>query len=498
MNTPLASVEALTLLKKGGVRSEVLNELINCDAVRVTGAVMEVQHEAMADYLRARQFVTQKNLKVEQLDSLPVTQDSLFPVLLMALLPTYRLQSAWWRRLSSVSIRVYGEALRYSFDVSSELNKLEPEKLSQAYLEDILNGIETPLQGVFRHLHHAVAEHLIGDGDGELAVTGIVHTSRSEISFMLHTRGSDNAPRVRVAFPEGPGIRRYVNLNLSNLRLDSGRLIGSGLLSNTVLKLVKHQCLRGGPTWAAERLIGRVRYLVETSGTPIALNASLDDVETMLRHQHDRPIGPILFEDGESFSIQSLLDDIELLRAASAPTLDPWWRRLGWDEAASSQTDEVIIRVLNEHYRRVQRAYAEIIDATFPEMKNEMTMYTALPLRWDTTVVRRVPSMGGETIHYKILPVASWEQAGADVRFSDCAPDFSRFEEETRDALATVGRSASTFYGQSGFTRLPDFRGRRWSGHFDGATSVVHEVCPILKDELTSLFSAIPYRDGLL
>jgi hypothetical protein len=390
LNAPVAGARALALFKESGIRSEVLNDLINCDAVRVTGSVVEVQHEAMADYLRARVVAAaQEYVVLERLATLPVAEDSFFPVLLMALLPTNRLQSAWWRRLSATSIRVYGDALRYRFDVSAEMKKLEPEKLSYDYLTDLLEGIEMPLDGVFPTLRRVVAEHLIGDANGAFAATGMIDADHSHISYMLHPRGSADAPRVRVGVPDRPGTYRGVNLNLSGIRLDSGRLLGAKLLNETVLEMVKRQRLKGGPVWAAERLIGRIRYLAETYDFSIALDAPLDAVEAVLKPHHNQWINPGAFSNEDSFSVQSLLDDIEALRAVSVAALDPWWLRLGWDETASSQSDDAIARVLNEHYRRVQLAYAEVVDITFPRLANRMGFYTALPLRWDTTVAHR-------------------------------------------------------------------------------------------------------------
>lgn len=493
LNTPLPSAKALALFKEMGIRAEVLNDLINWDAIRVTGSVVEVQHEALADYLRAKEIAAQEDLAVEHLAALPIPEDSFFPVLLMALLPTNRLQSAWWRQLSATSIQVYGDALRYRFDVSAELKSLEPERLSHDYLLDLLDGIEMPLHGIFPNLRNAVAEDLIGDPDGEFAITGMLHEDNSHISYMLHSRRPLDAPRVKVAIPDGPGVYRGVNLNLSQIRLDSGRLLGMNLLSKTVLQIVKYQRVIGGPIWAAERLIGRVRFLTDSLNFSIPLDAPLDAVAAVLEPWGDRWVNPGAFSSEVSFSIRSLIDDIEVLKTASVTALDPWWLRLGWDETSRSQTDDVIARVLNEHYRRVQLAYAEVVGKTFMKLANKMAFYTALPLRWDTTVVRHDPR--GAMIHYKILPTASWEQAGADVRFSDSAAGFVDFKE-FRDALAKVGRSTSIFYGRSGYRPLPNFDGRQWSGRFDGATTVVHEVCSMVNDELTSLFSAIPFHDG--
>jgi hypothetical protein len=182
--------------------------------------------------------------------------------------------------------------------------------------------------------------------------------------------------------------------------------------------------------------------------------------------------------------------------------LDPWWLRCGWNENSFSQDDNVFSKVLNEHYKRFQRAYLEVVASTFGKLTTEMRFSTAVPLRWHLTVVRREPPLRGGTEYFKLLPAASWEQAGADVQFSVPGvgvrlQDTEDYFAEFHDALAKFGRSNSTFYGRMGFKPMPYFDGTQYSGYFDGATSVVHEVCSILKDELTSLFSAIPYDVGM-
>jgi hypothetical protein len=495
---PCSGTTALTLFRDNCIPDKVLSDLVDCDAIRVTGSVVEIQHDALADYLRAREIAAmQENEALARLATLPVAEDSFFPALLMALLPTHRQQSKWWQRLTATSIRIYGEALQYRFDVSAEMKMVEPEKLSQVYLTDVLDGIEMPLDGIFAELRDAIVRNLIGDADTRLGVTGILNRDRSRIVYMLRTRGALDDTRVIIAAPEGPGTYRYVDLNLSQLRLDSGRLLGAKLISESVLETIKRQQLKGGPVWVAERLMGRVHYLVKEYNLPISLDAPLDAVEALLKPQRDQwVISNDLGSSGERFPVQSLLDDIEKLRAASVGALDPWWLRLGWDETASSQSDSVIANVLNEHYRRLQYVYAEIVDATFPKLAKQMPFRTVLPLRWDLTVVRRKPSWHGAAIYFKILPVASWEEAGADVRFSDQSPAPSDFDEFPTE-LAKLGRSSSIFGGRWGFTGLSNFDGQDWTGHFDGGTTVAHEVRSMLKDELAKLFEAIPYRDDV-
>ena len=135
-------------------------------------------------------------------------------------------------------------------------------------------------------------------------VTGILVGDRSGIVYMLRALATPDVPRVIVARPEGPGTYRYVDLKLSQVRLDSGRLLGAKLVSESVLEVIKRQQLKGGSVWAAERLIGRVRYLAKECNLPIALDAPLDAVETLLKPLRDQwVISNAFSSSGERFPI---------------------------------------------------------------------------------------------------------------------------------------------------------------------------------------------------
>ena len=100
---------------------------------------------------------------------------------------------------------------------------------------------------------------------------------------------------------------------------------------------------------------------------------------------------------GERFSIQSLLDDIATLRAAGKIALDPWWLRLGWDEGAMRQDEEVIRRVLDESIDARKRSMRERVQASFPLLLDQTGFITALPIRWKLVVVRHSQPVGSST-----------------------------------------------------------------------------------------------------
>jgi hypothetical protein len=495
INSPITSLKAISLFKRHDLPSTVLNELIGCDAARTGGSVIEVQHEALADYLRAKALASMTdNEVVTLLPSLAMPADSFFPVLLMAHLRTQRLQSALWKRLSEIDLGVYLDALRYRFDISGELEQLDPARLSEDYLNDLVDGIEGPLHGFFPELREAVLENITGDGKATLAATGRVNAHPGALFYKLHAP-EPGGGRVTVAQPTFPGTLRGVNLDLSRYRIDSSRLLGMTLLRDGVFETIKHLQLKGGPEWAAERLIGRVRYLAEQYGVELSLKDSFDKLETILRPHADAWAEDGVFSGQERFSIQSLLEDIATLRAAGKTELDPWWLRLGWDDSAMLQDEDVIRRVLDEEHRRVQLVYAEIVQNTFPAMAHQMSSFTALPIRWKLTVLRRDRTAGTSPVYFHWLPVATWDEAGADVTFADHGVPLADWKE-VRDALARLNRPNSRVAKFGGFTQLPFYDGRQWNGHFDGATTVTHEVCSLLTDELKQLFDAMPHSDG--
>jgi hypothetical protein len=187
------------------------------------------------------------------------------------------------------------------------------------------------------------------------------------------------------------------------------------LLRDTVLDVVKQQQLKGGPAWAAERLLGRVRYLAGKLGLDLSITDDFDKLDAVLKPLSDRWVDGGAFFSGERFSIQELLDDIATMRAAGKTAHDLWWLRVGWDDAAPLQTEETVRRLLNEEYRRIQIIYCEIVRTTFPLMADPASYFAALPVRWSFTVVNAGQLPGHHSTYWRSSPVASWDEAGADV-----------------------------------------------------------------------------------
>jgi len=491
---PITIADAIAELSRQILPSGLLNELIQCNAVRVSGVVVEVQHDGLADYLRAVALARKSESELlGQIPTLPIPADSFFPVLLMAQLSSRRLQAELWKRLTSTNISLYFDALRYRFDVSDDLRHLNSEQLSRDYLQELIEGVEDPLTSYFPEMRASVLGLLTGVVDAPLAVTGQATAMPAGISYKLHA-AEPGQSRVTVAIPEFPGTIRGVNLDLSRFRIDSARLLGMTLLRDTMFDTLKQLELLGGPTWIAERLLGRVRYLAQKHRFDVEINDDLDHLESKLRPLANYWIDEGSFFGKPRFSVQSLLDDIALLRAVGVTALDPWWSSVGWDDNAFTTDDEIYRRVLDEEYRRVQTAYAEVVRASLPHVSSDLIYFPILPIRWKLTVQKRDRRVSPSVIHSHWFPVQSWEDAGADVSFSDGGPGGFPNWEEARDALAKLGRRS---------THIPRFGGWRIQDRFDGfgftppvTTRVTSEVCSWLEDDLKHLFEGLPPGDG--
>lgn len=492
-DAPLIGVKAVTLLRGHGIDETVLNELIQCGAVRENNAVLDVRHDSLADYLRAKAFAEMSVPdQIAAIPGVPTSPGSFFSVLLMAQLADAGAQDALWRHLVSGPVDTYFDALRYRRDASEEFGRLEPQALSFRYMTDLLNGIEEPLEGFFPALKRPVLEWLTDERDKPLAVIG---TANLHSLFYKIQAQEPGAPRISVGAPDFPGTIRGVDLDLSRYRADSARLLGMSLLKKTLREVVSARNVDGGPVWAAERLIGRIRYLKERYLFPISTDSDLSGVEEVLRPYAAQVLreGPLTGE--AHFYFQSMLDDAAKLRTAGVTTLDPWWLRLGWNDDLSSVSDQCLAELLDEEYRRTQVIYAEIVETSFSHLAKEMMFFPILPLRWKLRVSRGGLHNQSFIVYPQWTPVKDWTDAGADVIFVDRGPDGFPPWEEARDALTALGRAPNVpRYG--GFSTHAGYGGSQLNSCFTGATPAANEAISWLKDELDRLFRNLPSGDG--
>lgn len=313
---------AINVLHQNGYPETVLDELIQSDAVRRLGSSLELVHEALGDYLRASHLAqTDSTALIHELATVQLDMDSLFPVLLGASLERHGLQQALFRRLARLDLPTYFDALRYRADTSAEVLADEPEAFVRSYLEDMIEGIEEPLSAFFPRTKTEIIRSLTNARASEhMSVLG--NGSPAWVNY-LYVPGV-SGQKVKVG-PFGSETHiRGSNLSALGLRADSGRLLGLRQLEEELLGLPARRVLAGGVEWTSERLIGRLRFLINRRGMALDLHGSLDAFETFLRPHADKVVLPD-FGRKVGFSIESVLSDIGLLRARGDTHLNLWW-----------------------------------------------------------------------------------------------------------------------------------------------------------------------------
>ena len=311
----LSGVAAINILRENGYSQTILDDLVQSDALRMVGGSLELVHEALGDYLRALRLAQMDSVSlIGQLATIELDTDSLFSVLLAAVLERHDTQQVLFKRLAQLDLSAYFEALRYRADVSAEVLSGTNDKFVQMYLQDMLDGIEEPLLAFFGQVRGQIVEALVNAPTQAIAVRG--HGSPEWVNYCYLPAASDQ--RVSVGPFSNEGRFRGSNLRLLSLRADSGRVLGLSQLKEELLDLPRRRLLRGGAEWVSEQLIGRIRLLNEDFGTGLDLHAPLEAFETALRPQADKVVARGWGSHIE-FSIGSILDDINLLRREVIP-----------------------------------------------------------------------------------------------------------------------------------------------------------------------------------
>jgi hypothetical protein len=496
LNKPINKIDAVRLLRQNNFPDNTFDELLQCDAIRIDGSVLELQHEALADYLRALDLISSNEEKViiQSLLTVPLKADSFFPILLMELLPSRNLQQILWKRLAEVGISVYLNALRYRADVTEEMIKATSDDLGFQYLEDLIEGIEFPLNGFFPQLRDVVIEQVIGTQQSEIAITGWVCPNPAQVEFVFHPL-ENTEKKVTISTHK---TSHWVNLEALQYRLDSGQLLGAKHLKESLLEVVKNRRLKGGEIWIEERLMGHLRYLMKEYGfLQINETDSLNDLEELLTPHSEKVVLSGYLNRRPKFHIKTLLEDITYLKEQGKTTLDWWWLRLGWKNEMTT-SDDVMAQVLNEHFRRLQLAYKEIVENSFSSITEEFGFYYALPVRWNLAVIKA----GHTSLRYQWLPVKHWDEIGADTEFANShsqvtrLKSFDTLETDVNEKLAKLGRTRCRSFTWGGHEIMSNFSsGYDLMGRFDGETQIVREVCDLISRDIEQIFSDLPSCD---
>jgi len=500
---PLLDEEVVRLIRSKQFQDELLEDLLSTDALTQRGATIELQHEALADYLRALDVVQCELSEVEErLRKLPMREGSYLPTLLMAMASSPEMQDLIWAQIATADIKAAMTALRYRADTTSSFNPADPVEVSRRYLSEVIAGIELPLDIHFRKLAPRIRFELVGEPTDRLGIAGVVSTDGSHVtySFTVPVLGEEV---VKVGGLENAKRIFGKSLSKMGLRLDSGRLVGMGHIREALLHLVKYRRLDGGLVWAEERTLSRVRHLAREYGYQCGPGNSLEEIRSLLIPDAGRWVEPDAYRAGQTFEINELLADIDLLLANGRTILQDWWIDLDGVDFRTSDGQERLSALLNTHYRRTQLTYREVVETSFPLLAEKFPLYQMMPLRYEIEIeFHNRGDYETHSLNWRWIPVGKPEDMGATVTFKSEPSDWhsnaawDAYARRINEALARFNRAAPDRQYTSGSSTLSSFLAPfpDHNGQVD-ETSVLRSASKYIGDDLKRLFKELPSND---
>lgn len=445
----------------------------------------------MADYLLALDITAQlPDVAIARLGQVRLEPGSYFPVLLMNASSSANFQAQLWQRLEQCDLETYLDVLRYKASPIG-LGTIDPARFATCYLAELLDGIEAPLRAFFPQVA-GLARANLADEDCD-ALTIIGNASPTSVNYSLAANSPDSA-RAVIGFDEQTSRHDHVNLDLSRLRSDSGRLIGMRRVRETVANLVSSRALHGGPALASERVLSRLRYLAREYEfrltADVTLDAAIAELEPLRGKYIDCPPG----RTNKGFWAYDLLDDLAILQRAGQPMPRPWWRTDLADVEPDWRDEAARHYALNAHFQRAQEIYADIVACNFTSVATGLAFYSMLPVRWTISGPAR-PLDQDAWYTFTNMPVAGWPLAGATlstVKLMETAADLRAHYNLVLNELSRLGRPHAK--PSVGWQRsaLPRFDGEDRFGNYDGETSALRTAFKWLEDDLKRLFRDLP------
>ncbi|WP_010511630.1 type I restriction enzyme HsdR N-terminal domain-containing protein [Komagataeibacter europaeus] len=503
VNGPLSEDAAVELVRSEGFSDDLLQSLLDADALTQRGTTVELQHEALADYLRALDVVKHTLADVTlRLKKLPLLEGSQLPALLMAFAKSAEMQRLVWREVISADITAAMGALRYRADLSPDSNAADPAGLSRDCLSEILQGIELPLQVHFPRLASRIQFDLVGSDTQRLGIIGTIEPKSGHLSYSFVACGQGE-DQVKVGQAVNANSSYGMHLTAMGLRLDSGRLIGMSHIRDGLLKLVKERRLDGGIVWAEERTLGRLRHLVHNYDFPYVSGMSLEQARDLLIPSTGSRVMLGALRAGQTFEIDDLVAEIEFLITEGRTHLDPWWGTVDAFDLDNPEGRTRLGELLDMYYRRTQLAYREVVETSFPLLASRFPLYQVMPVRYEIEIEshhrRGYPS---ETLHWRWMPVATFDQAGATVVFPSEVSDMrseaalGAYRQRIDEELARLGRCVPNLHYTLGQKAIPNFdNGFSIFGAQVDETVVVHATSAHIEEDLKFLFRELPTSD---
>lgn len=496
---PLDVARACELFANRADSESTLQRLAEHDAITVRGTTIELQHEALADHLRAVHFWNMTpSPDRSRLEALAFDPSSLFAFLLVSAAPTADARSAAWEAIAQKDMRLAIRSLRFSgFDnpFIGEINEADGLRLAR----DLQSTIETLITSHLEPVSGPLREGIAGQPVEKLGV--VANVGKDDIAYFFFDATDADEAAVLVGADEWERAPRmyYHALHRMGFGPEAGRVLAVNCAKQAIEELIEHRSLLGGRVWTEERAFGRLRHLVRR------YRVSLDPTEFDQALKHVEPlagqwVGGSRFTRGQSFAIDELLADLRWLREQGIKRLGQWWEDLDQLNLRELDHQQRFAGTLDAYYRRRQLAYNEVVERSLPAIRPYLRTHRLMPLRMEI-VAEFHTRRGYEDITLNRLrwPVRSYDDAGADVTFTDASPNhygkefIQRYIKRTDQLLAKFGRAFPDRAVQWGGGGVPDLKGRNTTfGKLPDESAVVAGAMAWLQEDLKDLFSEVP------
>jgi hypothetical protein len=479
-----APAEVLQAVASADPQHDLIDRLVELGAVQIHPQV-EIEHDALAEYLQVAELLKRPKPHVlEFIAEHPFSSGGFVAPLIVAGSRDPEVRNAMWVRAAQGSADLYFDLLRYCY-----LPELagDGEAASRSHASEVLRGFTEPMLEFFPKLAPSLMQAACMQKAEHLGIEGAFERDGQWFSYAFFPAGLDNDVRVGHEI----GTARSGHQVFAKYGTNNPRAIGLSELQRALASLIDKRKLFGGPLWRNDLAAGRLRIAAQQLRTKVGLDhdAPICDLEARL-FAYENYVFTVSANHG-NVPVRLLLEDLAALRLDGRSKLDIWWDISDSDPLDPNSDPVALAALINEHWRRAQQIYKELVLSNFPRLAAELAFYSTMPVRFQVRVAPEIDWMGRGTDLYP-WPVADWTEAGADVRVEamtsfDYREAYSRITAEAR-RLGRSSLSSVNFYQGS----LPRIDGSRRNAPADGETSALRAALNFLTADLNRLFESAP------
>ncbi|PYE96613.1 type I restriction and modification enzyme subunit R-like protein [Rhizobium sp. PP-F2F-G38] len=498
-SAPIPLSLARTFAARLGDPDDVLSRLSDVDAVSLRETTIEVTHEALADYLRALQFIADAGDDIESVfQDVDFEAESHFARLLLSAARTPSEGQAIWRAIVRKDLAIAVDALQFTNGGTPTPDARMQEGQTAVLLTDLLDAYDTVVEAHFEPLRTRMATALVGRPAENVGVAGIAGGKFLNYSFVDIEAGRNRISR----WKDGAFARVHGrSLDAIGLHEESGRVLGTDAVARALHELVQHRLLKGGRVFREELTLGRLAHLSKRYGWSFETPNDLRSILHQLLPYSDKFVASPSTGTGQTFGLSDLIEDIEQLLTAGAVELRPWPEASALD--LSSAADRASFSAAVDRYHvRVQQAYTELVTQSFPTLSDSLSYRMQIPYR--CMVEAEVDALASNAIylHYRAMPVENFEEAGADVFYPTSRVSSTRreildeYQQQVLERLDILSRPRQGFVSRAGWTRFYGFTTPRWGPGIPDETIVLRDVMKLIGDDMKILFEKLPGTSG--